>query len=174
MAKGDPTNPSNGAGFFPGVYQSALGQTAEDYDSIMKQYKDLGSKVSSEGGSRSDLNYTPITPHLTDYSAGDTTGINSLRDFSSTGGFDEAGINDIRARAIAPIRSIYDSANRNLSRQKVLSGGYAPNFGAVSAKLARDSAGQIGNVTTNANAAIAEMVQRGKLAGATALAPLEQ
>ena len=68
---------------------------------------------------------------------------------------------------------IYDSANRNLSRQRSLQGGYSPGFGAASAKMARESSDLISQRTTDASAGIADMVQRGKLAGATALAPFE-
>ncbi len=50
-----------------------------------------------------------------------------------------------------------------MQRQKVLQGGYAPNMGAVQSKMARESAGQIGDITTRVNADIAEKVASGKL-----------
>lgn len=173
MAKGDPRNPG-GAGFFPAIYQSALAQSAEDYDSILGQYKALGDKVSAGGNDNfggEKVNYSPITPSFVDDTGG--ADLSQLREFSQTGGFGSGDIDSIRERSIAPIRSIYDSANRNLLRQKNLSGGYAPNFGAVSAKLARDAGSLIGAQTTAANANVAEMIQRGKLSSATSLAPLE-
>ena len=49
MAKGDTSQ----SGYFPGVYHSALGQTADDYDNIMKQYQQLAGSQSS---------YSPIAP----------------------------------------------------------------------------------------------------------------
>ena len=151
------------------LYQSALSQNAQDYDSIMGQYKDLGDSVSSNGGKK--LSPSPLTPQFADYQPG--SDFSQLRDIADTGGYSSGDISNIRERAVSPIRSIYDSANRNLLRQKNLQGGYAPNFAAASAKMARESSNLISGKTTDANAAIAEMVQRGKLSGATALAPLE-
>ena len=175
MAKGDPRAGGGGTGYFPAVYQSAISQSAEDYDNIMGQYKGLGDSVRSNPSSSSPfgekVNYSPISPQFTDYVPG--SDFSQLRDIASTGGYSGDDVSNIRERAISPIRSIYSSANRNLLRQKNLSGGYSPNFAAASAKMAREQSGLISGKTTDANAAIAEMVQRGKLAGATNLAPLE-
>ena len=167
MAKGDPSG--QGLGYFPRLYQSAVEQTGQDYDSIMGQYKNLAS--SSSRTPTEKLNFSPITPQLSQYQPGSDYA--QLRDIASTGGFSEADIGNIRARGVAPIRSIYDSAQRGLSRQKSLQGGYSPNFGAASAKMARESSNLIANKNIDVNASIAEMVQRGKLAGATSLAPIE-
>lgn len=168
MAKGDPR--TGGAGYFPAIYQSALSQSAEDYDSIMSQYKNLGSNVTNSS-SGSKLSHSPLTPDLAEYQPGSDFGY--LKDFTKTGGYSDADVGNLRERSLSPIRSIYDSANRNLNRQKNIQGGYAPNMGAATAKMARDMSSAIGDRTTNVNAGIAEMVQRGKLAGATALAPIE-
>lgn len=168
MAKGDPRT-GGGSGYFPAIYQSAMAQSAGDYDSVMNQYKSLGDKAGSTPSQR--LNYSPISPQFTEFQPGSDN--KYLKDFAETGGYSDEDIGNIRARAISPIRSIYDSANKNLLRQKNLQGGYSPNLGAVQAKMARESSNLIGEHTTNANADIARMVQGGKLAGATALAPLE-
>ena len=178
MAKGDPRS-GEGAGFFPAIYQSAMEQSAGDYDSIMGQYRGLGERASrgdygdssSENYSGGNINFSPISPSFSNYEEEDD--FSNLRDFAETGGFSGSDIGNIRERAVSPIRSIYDSANQNLLRQKSLQGGYSPNMGASIARMARESAGIIGEKTTAANADIAQMVQRGKLAGATALAPLE-
>lgn len=167
MAKGDPR--TGGAGYFPAIYQSALSQSAEDYDSLMDQYRSLGESVRTRPSEQ--LSYSPLTPTFVEYQPG--SDYNYLRNFAQTGGYSEGDISDIRERSISPIRSIYDAASRNMSRQKNIQGGYSPNFGAVQAKLARDMSSAIGERITAANANIAQMVQQGKLAGATSLAPLE-
>lgn len=169
MAKGDPRINGGGTGFFPAVYQSALSQSAEDYDSLMDQYKNLGNKAASAGAD-DKINFTPTTPTFGE--AAPDTDFSQLEGIANTGGFNPGDVDTIRASAVAPIRSIYDSANRNLLRQKNIQGGYSPNFGAIQAKLARESSNLISGSMTDANAKIAEMVQRGKLAGATSLAPL--
>lgn len=92
--------------------------------------------------------------------------------FSQNGGFSPQDIQDLRARAIAPTRSIFSSAKANIDRQKALNNGYSPNYTAASAKLARDEANTIGDQQTNANAAIAQMVQQGKLYGLSGMGSL--
>lgn len=173
MAKGDTqsANSGNGMGYFPGIYQSALGQTAQDYDSIMKQYRDLASSRGAGSTPRQELNFNPISPSFANYQQGPD--FSELRDIARTGGFSEGDLSNIRARDVSPIRSIYDSAQRGLERNRSIQGGYSPNFGAASAKMARESSDLISNRSAATNANIAEMVQRGKLAGATSLAPLE-
>lgn len=170
MAKGDPRLGNGGSGYFPAIYQSALAQTAEDYDKIMGDYEALGNSVSSDSGN-DDIKFNPISPTFTQYQPG--SDYSGLRDIAETGGYSGSDINNIRERAISPIRSIYGNATRELNRQKNLSGGYAPNFAAASAKMAREQSNLISGKTTDANAAIAQMVQSGKLAANTALAPLE-
>lgn len=95
--------------------------------------------------------------------------ITGLLGFSQNGGFSPQDIQNIRARAEAPIRSEYSQAQDELARQKNLSGGYAPNAPAAAAKMARDQAYATSDAETNANAAIGQMVQQGKLYGLTGL-----
>src|SRR5207344_2122390 len=145
------------------VYDSAASQQAEDYDSIMGGYDSILNNARTNPSAK--LNYTPINPvfnrNIQVYNYQRTpelnTALTGLQDYSKTGGYSDADIGNIRERAISPIRSIYDSADRNINRQKVLSGGYSPNQGALQAKLARESSSKIGDITTNANARIAEM-----------------
>ena len=95
--------------------------------------------------------------------------IAGLLGFSQNGGFSPQDIQNIRARAEAPIRSEYSQAQDELARQKNLSGGYAPNAPAAAAKMARDQAYATSDAETNANASIAQMIQQGKLYGLTGL-----
>jgi hypothetical protein len=171
MAKGDSTA---GGGYFPNLYQSTVKQTGNDYDSIMQQYKQLQQSQGGINGSNNSnikLDFSPITPSLATYTPGNTH--QDLRDIAQTGGFSESDIGNIRTRATSPINSIYSSAQQGLKRQKALQGGYSPNFGAASAKMARDSSSLASKASSDANASIAEMVQRGKLAASTALAPID-
>lgn len=85
--------------------------------------------------------------------------------FAKTGGFTPQGIAAIRSRSTAPIRGIYQNAQRNLARNRTLQGGYSPGYQASLSRLQRDTGQQMSDVTTNAEANIAQMVQQGKLAG---------
>lgn len=92
--------------------------------------------------------------------------------FAETGGFSPEDLSNIRARSISPIRANYANAERDVNRQRALQGGYSPGFGVLKARMAREQ-GQAGaEATTNAEAGIAEMVQKGKLAGLEGLSGL--
>lgn len=148
----------------PQSFSAAAETQAGDYDRIMDAYKQLGTRQTT---------FNPLTPQLApDYnpSAGTQTAISNLSDLSTTGGYTPSGIADIRARGIAPVRSIYASAQQGLQRQKNLSGGYSPNFAAASAKMARESSDIIAQKETDVNAQIAENVARNRLSGSGALA----
>lgn len=85
--------------------------------------------------------------------------------FAKTGGFSPEDLANIRARSISPIRSIYSNALANMQRQKALTGGYMPNAAAATAKMAREQSAGAADASTNAEAMIAELLQKGKLAG---------
>lgn len=85
--------------------------------------------------------------------------------FAQTGGFSPQDLGAIRARALSPTRAAYTNAQRNVNRQRALQGGYAPGFGTLQARMAREQGQGLSDAATNAEAAIAQMVQQGKLAG---------
>jgi len=91
------------------------------------------------------------------------------QNFANTGGFSPQDIANIRARMISPIRGAYSDANREVDRQRRLQHGYSPNYTAAKAKMAREQAYATSDATTNAEAAIAQMLQQGKLAGLSGL-----
>jgi hypothetical protein len=158
------------------LYNAAATTQAEDYDKIMGGYDSLQQNART----RTNQGYIPLSPQFQQYSPNYSysrsadlgKNISGLQNFADTGGYSEGDISNIRERGISPIRSIYANAQNNLRRQKVLSGGYSPNYGAVSAKLARDSSSQIGDITTKVNADIAQMIASGKLAGLNSLSPV--
>lgn len=143
----------------------------------------LFNPASASGTGGGTGNYTPVTgpsnvqfnptgTNTTTYNqSGDTTtALKQLQELAETGGYSEQNKNDIRARGISPIRSIYSSAQRGLDRSKSLSGGYSPNYAAASAKMAREQAGQISGATTKVNADLAQSVAQNRLSAAPAYA----
>jgi hypothetical protein len=86
-------------------------------------------------------------------------------EIARTGGYSPEDLQNIRARSVSPIRSIYAGANREVDRSRALQGGYSPNYAAAKAKMAREMSSSLADANTNVEANIAEMVQRGKLAG---------
>lgn len=87
------------------------------------------------------------------------------QEFAKTGGYTPEGLSAIRARALSPVRAMYANANREVDRSKVLQGGYSPGYGVLKGRMAREGSQAASDATTNAEAAIAQMVQQGRLAG---------
>jgi len=92
--------------------------------------------------------------------------------FADTGGFSPQDLANIRSRAVSPIRSVYSTAQQGLERQRALQGGYSPGFSTANARMAREQGQLTSDAATNAEAAIAEMTQRGKLAGMGGMASM--
>jgi hypothetical protein len=182
-----PSNPTSMFGN-PATFTAAANTQASDYDRIMQQYSNLAksyainpisanpissNNVQAQGNiSPSAVNYNQINPQLSQYEQSeDVTGsLAKLSDLAATGGYSAGDIQNIRARDISPIRSIYANAQQNTERARALGGGYSPNFNAVQSQMARDEANKIGDVTTAANAGIAQNVVTNKLAAAPAYA----
>lgn len=85
--------------------------------------------------------------------------------FAKTGGYSPTDISNIRARSVAPIRSIYAGANREVDRSKSLQGGYSPGYSTLKARMAREQSSGLSDATTNAEAGIAQLVNSGKQFG---------
>lgn len=98
---------------------------------------------------------------MTDY--GDLMG--GFKGFANTGGFTPMGLSNIRNRALAPSRGIMQNAQRNISRNRALQGGYSPGYQSAMSRIQRDTGQQISDAATGTEANIAQMVQQGKLAG---------
>jgi hypothetical protein len=190
FGKGSGVAPSLPTALFgnPATFTAAANTQANDYDKIMSQYDDLikssaqnpiapgtvtASQVSApQHVSATPVSFNPVTAKTSEYTqSGDVSNsLSKLSDLATTGGYSDADKADLRARGISPTRSIYANAQENVNRNKALSGGYSPNFGAVQAKMAREESDQISNIDTNVNAGIAQNVASNKLAAAPAYA----
>lgn len=160
-------------------YSAAVSQQAGDYDKIMGNYESLF-KTGRENRAQSQSQFSPLSARTVDFQGAspyaptqDFTNLKSkLTENSETGGYSGEEISNLRARGISPIRAIYAAALRNLSRQKNVTGGYSPNYGALQAKLAREQSSQIGEQTIRANADIADRQASGRQAAISQLSPL--
>lgn len=146
------------------LYGDATGQQSGDYTDIMGKFRDLYSNA----GRTDNYRFNPITAEQTTYnkSADTTKALAELEELSRTGGLNEADQQNLRARGVSPIRAQYATAQRDMDRQRRLAGGYSPNFGAVTSKMARDQSSLIADQMDKVNANIAEMVQTGRLSAA--------
>lgn len=150
------------------VYNQAVSQQAKDYGFIMDQYGNIASSAKAPGQT---VNPTPISPQNYTYapSANVTQALSALSNLTQTGGYSASDIQNLRARAVSPIRSVYSSANEQIDRNRVLRGS-STAYGSTKAKLARDMAQQISDANINANASIADSQARNRVASAPAYA----
>ncbi len=161
-----PVNPGVADFGSPSNYKAAANTQAADYDKIMAQYDAMIKQFASNPSGPRGVEFKSVAPQTANYqqSPDVTRSLGDLSNLSDTGGYSDEDIANLRERAISPTRSIYANAQQNVERNKALSGGYSPNFNAVQAKLARDESAQIGDITTNANAGIAQNVASNRLA----------
>ncbi len=153
------------------AFQEAIPTQAEDYDEIMQGYRDImgggndpyagviskyEAELNNPANAFKDVSYTEAPEFGKSFE--------QASEYAKTGGLSESEEGSLRARAISPIRSIYANMSRNMDRNRRLGGGFSPNYNASAARVAREGSEQIGQTTTNANAAIAEMKQKGRLA----------
>lgn len=159
------------------AYPASIQQTGEDYSTIMNAYRNLLTPSTNPeiAGLKNQytnlLNQPTVNPSLATYTQSPefNESYNILKNLAETGGLSEAEQGSLRARGISPIRAVYANAMRELDRQRALSGGYSPNYAAASARMARDLSEKIAGATTDVNAAIAEMLQKGRLSAAPQL-----
>lgn len=141
-------------------YRGLLNQGSGDIDSLMSQYKSLLGGM----GDYQDVQYQEAPEQRKAFSV--------LDDLQKTGGLSDAEAGDLRARGVSPIRSVYANMEREMNRNRSLSGGYSPSYNATAARMAREGSESIAGAVTNVNAKIAEMRQQGKLSAAPQYANL--
>lgn len=124
--------------------------------------KDYGDQMAGYGNFMQSTLPSMMTPHL---SRGDFGAYSGYQNFADTGGYSGNDISAIRARGVAPIRSAYAGAQRDIDRQKAIQGGYAPNYIASKAKLTRDIGQSMSDANVNVEASLADQIRQGKLAG---------
>lgn len=146
-------------GYWSGdAMKNAGGDSAYVLDRLEKDLQGHGmdadpSNPNGNTGGRTDMG--ALSPAIAGY-----------QKFADTGGFSPEDIQNIRARAVAPIRSIADNARQQIQRQAAIRGSaYSPNTTAALAKTARESEYAAGDTATNAEAAIAGLKNQGMLAG---------
>jgi hypothetical protein len=137
-----------------------------DYGDIMNRYRGLSNTIG---------NYDKVDAPTIGYSrSGEMNkAMQGFSEFSDTGGLNSQAQADLRARGISPIRSAYGNTMRELDRSKSLGGaGGSSNYIAARSAAQRELPQQLADATQNVNAGIAEMVQKGRLAGMSGLGQL--
>lgn len=94
---------------------------------------------------------------------------NRFNQFADTGGYSPTDINNIRARSISPIRSIYAGANREVDRQRALQGGYSPGYGVLKSRMTREESSALSDAAQNTEGIIAQLRNAGKQFGTSGL-----
>lgn len=143
------------------LYNKGVERQAKDYDQIMGRYQNI-----YDTSNQPDSVNNRFNPIQYEKSQDTTSALANLQDLSTTGGLDAAAQQNLRARGMSPIRSMYATAQRDMNRNRRLQGGYSPNFGAVTAKMTRDQSSMVADQMDKVNANIAQMVQSGRLSAA--------
>jgi len=103
------------------------------------------------------------------FAAGVTPSEGLYGQFMQNGGFSPQQISAMQQQGEAGAKAAYQNAQNDAATSTALTGGYAPNAGAVQANLARGQAQALASADVNTNSQIAQMVQQGQLAGAAGM-----
>lgn len=135
-------------------FNMAADRGAADYGDLMGNYKSL-----LYGGPASNQNFGAY---------------GGFQNFADTGGYSGQDVQDLRQRAIDPLRGVYERGQSELNRNRALQGGYSPNYAAASTKMTRDLGHQVADTNVNVNASIADAIRQGKLAGLSGMTDIDK
>lgn len=93
------------------------------------------------------------------------TGMNYYKDFADTGGFKPGELDRFRQQAMLPTIGAFNTAVRNLDRNKAVTGGYSPNYNASVAEAFREQGRQLSDAALGAENSITNLVQQGRQFG---------
>lgn len=155
----------------------AIEQQGIDYSNIMRGYQDV---LNNPNPGQNDI--------LAEYRRllGDTRGLTyeespefreafaNARALSEHGGITDGEAADLRSRGISPIRAAYANMQRDMDRNKRLSGGSSVNFNAAASRMAREMAQMTSDATQAVNADIAGRRQQGRLTAAPLMSSMGQ
>lgn len=148
----------------PGVIAGAvtpIDNQQKDFQSLMSKYDSL---LSRAGGPTPQVAAPSrpqnIVPQQNRYTEDPrhTASMQNLSELAESGGYSAEDKSELRARGVSPIRATYANAMRGADRNRAISGGYSPNMGASSARMAREQAGLVGDQVSSVNAGIADRV----------------
>ena len=90
--------------------------------------------------------------------------LGGFQNFAQTGGYSPQALQSIRDQAVAANQASYKTAQSNLNQNRAIQQ-FSPNYAAASTNLARNMGYTNSNAMNQSNAAIAQMVNSGQLAG---------
>ena len=155
-------------------YGQGSAQNIGDYTDIMNNYRAIatgsGTGGTSGGGGGYDVGgYTPFTVSYDD----PFQSYGGFTNMSQTGGYSDADMANLRARAASPVRAAYAAAQQGIQQQRSLQGGYSPNAVAAQVKMARDQGQSASDAIQNAEAGIISARNQNELAGLTGMSGIE-
>jgi hypothetical protein len=152
------------------TYGNAVNTDTSAFNGIMGGYQDLYNDAKSNTPQNVQFDPYAYKPYSYAPTNDYKSSVSALTDMSHNGGYSDSDVQNLRDRAVSPIRSIYANANRDIDRSRSLQGGYSPSYGALKAKMAREQSDSTGNALINANASIAEKQAEGRRGALSQLA----
>lgn len=177
MAKGDHSRMQNQLDYQGGTAQNNLNNLRTN---LTRQNQGLENRfnVAADRGNQDYGNLMGANAgYLNQVVGGPMHGFGSYggyQDFANTGGYSPEDIQALRARSIAPLRAVYANAQNDINRQRSLQGNYSPNYTAAKAKMARELGYGISDANMNTEAALADQIRQGKLAGLGGMTNIDQ
>lgn len=136
-----------------------------NYNDIMGRYRQVFDEAGGEGPGNVKASHIGYTDPFKSYGG--------YEEFAKTGGYSDDDIRNLRARGTAPVRAMYGNVSREMNRQRSLQGGYAPNFMASMAKMARDQSAAQADAQQNVEAQLAQDIRQGRLQGLGGMSGIE-
>jgi len=154
----------------------AMSAGTQDYDSIMSGFGNIpqvNARYSSYSDPFASYGQFQDMSKTGGYDIPNNDAYQGYKGFADTGGYSANDIADLRSRGVAPIRAAYANAEREVSRQRALQGGYSPNAAAVQAKMAREQGQSGADALQNVNAGIIANRNAGRLSGMQGMAGID-
>lgn len=166
MAWGDHARLENAANK---TYNTSQGHIDDLRQSIQRQNHDFENR-NTIASDQAFTDYGNIMGNYGNFLNGPKVNTNfgalpGYQNFADTGGYSDRDMQDLRQRAIDPLRGVYSQAKSELNRNRALQGGYSPNFAAAQSQMARQLGHQVADTNVSVNAGLADAVRQGKLAG---------
>ena len=153
-------------------YGQGSAQNIGDYTDIMNNYRAIATGAGTSGYGGGGYSAPTLTAHLASYDD-PFNSYGGYQDFASTGGFSGDDVANLRARGVSPIRAAYANAEKELSRNRSLQGGYSPNMAASLVKMAREQGQSAADAVQNVEAGIINQRNANKLSGLGGMSGIE-
>lgn len=99
--------------------------------------------------------------------------IQRLREYGQTGGYSDSDISNERLRGSSTVSALYKNQAENMARQRAITGGLAPGYGASQRAMTRDLAQQQAGAALNTESTLQQNIRNNRFQGMSAASQAE-